>query len=74
MTDAIIGLALAVGGIIAAFFVGARKGKHAERATQIERQAKADAKAIARAEEARNEVDRMSDAAVDRELRERARK
>lgn len=74
MTDAIIGLALAVGGILAALLFGRRQGRKAERANQIERQAKADAKATQRAEEARNEVDRMSDDAVREWMRNRARK
>ena len=74
MTDAIIGLALTVITVAGAFFVGNWRGKKAERTDRVERQAKADAKATQRAEEARNEVDRMSDADVDRQLRERARK
>lgn len=70
MTDIIIGLVVALlfGG--GAYYAGKRQS-NADRAKE---KAAADAAARVKAKEARNEVDRMSDADVDRELRDRARK
>lgn len=68
MTDALVWLLALVGGAITAFFVGQRQQK---------RKADADLKirnerAKQKAKEASDEVGRMSDADVDRRLRERA--
>lgn len=74
MTDLIATLIAIIAAIGGAFVWGNRKGKIDAKAKAAEQQAKADAAATQRAQEAQNEVDRLPDDAVTDRLRKRSGK